>query len=227
MHDTRSHSARLRTGLVIFVTAILGVQVFVSYSPLLAERHLNSPGLQMLPARMGNWIAVGDQAMEADVEEYLKPDEYLMRAYRHEGGGSDVSLFVAYFKSLQSGYGPHAPNVCLPGSGWLTRMQKSVMLPIPGKPEGIPVNEYALEKNGEQILVLYWYQNDRRVWANELRSRLFLAPDLLRYRRSDVALVRVIVPIGQDKTIEKPLQYSVDFVQDLFPQLAARFASTG
>ena len=227
MRDTRADSVRLRTGLVIFVTAILGVQVFVSYSPLLAERHLNSPGLQMLPARMGNWTAVGDQAMEADVEEYLKPDEYLMRAYRHEDGGSDVSLFVAYFKSLQSGYGPHAPNVCLPGSGWLVRMQRTVMLPMPGKPEGIPVNEYALEKNGEQILVLYWYQNDRRVWANELRSRLFLAPDLLRYRRSDVALVRVIVPMGRDRAIEKPLQYSVDFIRDLFPQLAERFAATG
>jgi EpsI family protein len=226
MHDSKGHSMRMRTGLMI-LTAILIIQVFLSYSSLFAERHLNSPELQMLPAKMGNWIAVGDQAMEADVEEYLKPDEYLMRAYRREDGGSDISLFVAYFKSLQSGYGPHAPNICLPGSGWLTRMQRSVMLPMPGKPEGIPINEYALEKNGEQILVLYWYQNDRRVWANELRSRVFLTPDLLRYRRSDVALVRVVLPMGRENTIEKPLQYSVDFIRDLFPQLAERFAATG
>jgi EpsI family protein len=226
MHEPKAHSMRLRTGLMI-LTAVLGAQVFFSYSSLFAERHLNSPGLQMLPTKMGNWIAVGDQAMEADVEEYLKPDEYLMRAYRHEDGGGDISLFVAYFKSLQSGYGPHAPNICLPGSGWLTRMQRSVMLPMPGKPEGIPINEYALEKNGEQILVLYWYQNDRRVWANELSSRVFLTPDLLRYRRSDVALVRVILPMGRETTIEKPLQYSVDFIRDLFPQLAERFAATG
>jgi EpsI family protein len=217
---------RLRTGLMI-LTAILGIQVFLSYSPLFAERRLNSPGLQMLPATMGNWVAVGDQAMEAEVEEYLKPDEYLMRSYRHRDGGSDINLFVAYFKSLQSGYGPHAPNICLPGSGWLTRMQRSVMLPVPGKPEGIPINEYALEKNEEQILVLYWYQNNRRVWADELRARLFLTPDLLRYRRSDVALVRVIVPMGREKAIEKPLQYSVDFIRDLFPQLSERFAATG
>ena len=226
MRETKAHCMKLRTGLMI-LTAVLGVQVFLAYSPLFAERHLNSPGFQMLPAKMGNWVTVGDQAMEAEVEEYLKPDEYLMRSYRHEDGGSDINLFVAYFKSLQSGYGPHAPNICLPGSGWLTRMQRSVMLPVPGKPEGIPINEYALEKNGEQILVLYWYQNDRRVWASELRSRLFLAPDLLRYRRSDVALVRVIVPMGRDRAIEKPLQYSVDFIRDLFPQLAERFAATG
>jgi len=217
----------MRNFLVVIVTMLLSIQIVISYGPSFAEKELNLPELQKLPAQMGSWVAVGEEAMDPNVEAYLRPDEYIIRNYRGGDGASNINLFVAYFKSINSGYGPHSPSVCLPGSGWLTRMQKSVALAVPGKSGGIPVNEYALEKNGEQILVLYWYQNGRRVWADELRSKLFLAPDLVRYRRSDVALVRVIAFLGRDQSIDMPLVYSTDFIKDLFPRLAQRLASTG
>ena len=85
---------------------------------------------------------------------------------------------MAYFKSLQSGYGPHSPAVCLPGSGWLVRERDIINISVPGREAGIPVNKFVLEKAGQHILVLYWYQNDRNVWAEEFQGKLRLAAGL-------------------------------------------------
>ena len=73
-------------------------------------------------------------------------------------------------------------SVCLPGSGWLVRSSRIRPLPCRDAPQGIPVNEYVLEKNNERILVLYWYQNDRNIWAEEFKAKLTLLPDLIRYQ---------------------------------------------
>ncbi len=50
----------------------------------------------------------------------------------------------------------------------------------PGRAAGIPVNKFVLEKAGQHILVLYWYQNDRNVWAEEFQGKLRLLPDLIQ-----------------------------------------------
>jgi hypothetical protein len=81
-----------------------------------------------------------------------------------------------------------------------------------------------MEKQNQRILVLYWYQNDRDVWAQEFHAKLRLLPDLLRYHRSDVSLVRLVAPM-QGTLAENELNYCFRFTKDLFPPLAERFAS--
>ena len=137
----------------------------------------------------------GRSTLEPAVQEYLKPDSYILRDYANSASGSAVNVFVAYFKSLQSGYGPHSPAVCLPGSGWLVRERTILNISVPGRGAAIPVNKFLLEKAGQHILVLYWYQNDRNVWAEEFQGKLRLLPDLIKYKRSDVSLVRLVQPL--------------------------------
>ena len=133
--------------------------------------------------------------MDSATEAYLKPDDYILRDYTADNGSAPTNLFVAYFKSLQNVYGPHSPSVCLPGAGWLVTSSKILNVTVPGRPDPIPVNEFTMEKSNSRILVIYWYQNDRAVWAQEFKAKLRLLPDLLRYRRSDVSLVRVITSL--------------------------------
>jgi EpsI family protein len=166
---------------------------------------------------------VQEQALEPLVMEQLQPDDYVLRDYRHQRNGAQLSMFIAYFKSLQNTYGPHSPRVCLPGAGWLTKSWTIETIPVLGRPEGIPVNRYALEKSGQQILVVYWYQNDRRVWAEEFRAKLHLLPDLLQYRRSDVSLVRIVVPLT-DGSAETAWKAAMEFASDAQPVLAERLA---
>ncbi len=213
----------MRLPLFVVACLILVLQASASRMLKIDEQKIGIPGLHALPWQLGPWKASADQSLAPDVEAYLKPDEYILRDYVDPRSNS-IDLFVAYFKSLQNTYGPHSPSVCLPGSGWLVRSSKVVNIPVPGRPGGIPVNQFTMEKSNDRILVLYWYQNDRDVWAEEYHAKLRLLPDLIRYRRSDVSLVRLIAPL-RGATADAELSSCVQFTERIFPLLAQHFAS--
>jgi len=213
-------------GMFVPVCVILALQAAASHALSLPERDLPSPEIRKLPLELGNWRAAGEQTLERRVTEFLKPDEYVLRDYVDRTNGSSVNLFVAYFKSLQNNYGPHSPRVCLPGVGWLAVSSNIVTVPAPGRPRGIPVNEYLLEKSGDRMLVVYWYQNDRAIWAEEFQQKLKLLPDLIRYRRSDVSLIRLTTPV-LGVADDNEFAMCVKFTQLIFPFLAERFSSGG
>jgi EpsI family protein len=188
------------------------------------EQSIGIPGLHSLPWTLGEWKASGEESIGEDVTAYLKPDEYIMRDYRDQQKAGSISLFVAYFKSLQNTYGPHSPRICLPGAGWIVKTETIANVPVPGRPQGIPVNEFTMEKSDERILVLYWYQNDRDTWAQEFHAKLRLLPDLIRYKRSDVSLVRLVTSLrGPDSKDE--LAECLEFTQRIYPLLAERFST--
>jgi EpsI family protein len=213
-----------RLGALAAAGLILVFQAGASRMLKIDERSIPIPGLHSLPGQLGPWKATAEQSMDPSTEAYLKPDEYIMRNYVDEQGGTPIDLFVAYFKSLQNTFGPHSPSVCLPGAGWLVSSSKIVSIPVPGRAAGIPVNEYLMEKGGQRILVLFWYQNGRDIWAQEFHAKLRLLPDLLRYRRSDVSLVRLISPV-QSSSGENELASNLRFTELLYPSLVDRFAS--
>ena len=95
---------------------------------------------------------------------------------------------------------------------------------MPGRAQSIPVNELTYEKQDSRILVLYWYQNDRNVWAEEFWAKLRLLPDLIKYHRSDVSLVRLVAPI-HSVTPEGELRDSNQLAKLIFSDLAQRFGS--
>ena len=208
--------------IFITVCAILLLQAGAARMLSLSERTLSLPGLHQLPFDFGDFKAIRENTLEPAVLEYLRPDEYTLRDYVNAREGTEVNLFVGFFKSLQSTYGPHSPRNCLPSSGWLQRSWKISRLAVPGSSEGIPVNEYVLEKSGQNILVLYWYQNDRHVWAEEFRAKLTMLSDLLRYRRSDVSLVRIIVPMT-GPTWDRELSIGAEFAKLSYPSLVDHF----
>jgi EpsI family protein len=216
-------SGSRRFGVLAAACLILVFQAGASRMLKIDERSMPIPGLHSLPGQLGPWKASPDQSMDSATEAYLKPDEYILRDYVDQQSGARVNLFVAYFKSLQNTYGPHSPSVCLRGAGWLVSSSKIVNVTVPGWPNAIPVNEYTMEKTGERLMVLYWYQNNRDVWAEEFHAKLRLLPDLIRYRRSDVSLVRLIAPMRGSS--DEELSNCLRFTHGVFPLLAERFAS--
>lgn len=222
---SKSRSSTLaRYGIPAAACLILVLQASASRMLKIDEQNIVVPGLHSLPWQVGNWKASEEQSIGATTEAYLKPDEYILRDYADPQAGSSINLFVAYFKSLQNTYGPHSPSVCLPGAGWLVTASKIVNIGVPGRPDSIPVNQFTMEKSGQRILVLYWYQNDRKVWAQEFQAKLRLLPDLIQYRRSDVSLIRLITPV-QGISADNELSNCFRFTQHVFPLLAERFAT--
>jgi EpsI family protein len=211
-------------GFFLAICIILIVQTTASKMVSIDEKTIPIPGLHDIPSELGNWKATGEQSLDRDVALYLKPDDYILRDYVDHTTGTSINLFVAYFKSLQNSYGPHSPRICLPGNGWLVRSSKIASVRVAERQNPIPVNEYLLEKSGQQILVLYWYQNNRNVWADEFEAKLRLLPDLIEYKRADVSLVRLVTSLrGADNGSE--LAISLDFSQLVFPKLVDRFAT--
>jgi EpsI family protein len=225
MLDAKSKPSIFRSALKIWLlpaVLILAAQGAALHVLSIPESGVTVPQLANVPAQLGQWKDVSEQSLDPAVQEYLKPDSYILRDYANPALGSAVNVFVAYFKSVQSGYGPHSPAVCLPGSGWLVQDRTIINLSVPGREAGIPVNKFVLEKSGQHILVLYWYQNDRNVWAEEFQGKLRLLPDLLKYKRSDVSLVRLVQSLPGDDA-SQALTELKQFANLIFPPLSEDF----
>jgi EpsI family protein len=89
----------------------------------------------------------------------------------------------------------------------------------------VTVNRYLLQNEGQRALVLYWYQGRGRVAHNEYAVKWDLLRDAALHRRSEEALVRVVVPVVESEGAAFELARSVaseliPFVQRALPDAA-------
>ena len=63
----------------------------------------------------------------------------------------------------------------------------------------VRVKRYILQNGQQRAPVFYWYQGRGRVEANEYRVKLDLLRDAALRRRSEEALVRIVVPLDGDE----------------------------
>lgn len=200
------------------VTLILLLEIVIFYAIPTKEYLPPAPPLQRFETAVGSWRMVRETEIETEVQELLRADATLSRDY--DGPEGPVSVFVAFYRTQRAGVTPHSPKVCLPGAGWVQESAEIISLPIPGEPAPIPVNRYIVTHGENRALVLYWYQSAHRVVASEYLSKIYLMADSLRYRRSDVALVRVIVPL-EDARPAEPV--AVRFIETAYAPLKRQF----
>jgi len=123
--------------------------------------------------------------------------DYLLRTYNPGGIAADSaaawSVYVGYYDQQARGRTIHSPKNCLPGGGWeALASSRSTLETVQGP---VTVNRYLLHRRGQHALVLYWYQGRGRVEANEYKVKFNLLRDALLHRRSEEALVRIVVPV--------------------------------
>lgn len=158
-----------------------------------------------------------EDPLDKEVVKALRTDDLLNRTYIEAAGGSMAGLFVAWYQSQRAGVTqPHSPEVCLPGSGWIPQDRRDITLDTIAGP--ITVNRYVVAKRSDRAVILYWYQTPRRVIAGEWAAKFWLLPDSILERRTDVALVRVVVwstPAGDDAATHT----ASAFARNLYPVL--------
>lgn len=206
----------LRRRECIILTALLLVQVAVTYGFSRKEYQPSPPPLSEFPNELNAWRKVQEGVVEKEVQDVLKADDLLSRVYANPSQANGLNLFIAYFRSQQTGKAPHSPKNCLPGSGWMPVISERTTIPIPGEAP-IPVNRYIVQRGDHSSLVLYWYQSHDRVVASEYAAKVYLVWDSMRLNRSDTALVRIVVDASQNR--EQASAAAVKFAQDLFPYL--------
>jgi EpsI family protein len=210
----------LRNKAGLWLTILLLVQG-AAYYAIASRRELTpemSP-LQFFASDFGTWRMVQDAPVEKEVLDVLRADDTLNRVYRRPADGSRAMLFIAYFKTQRTGAAPHSPKNCLPGSGW-EPVEKPGRISIDvGQAAPISVNRYVVARGDQQSVVLYWYQGHNRIIASEFEAKFWLIADSMRYRRSDTALVKVVVPVGGGDSGPAG-EAAIDFVRAAYPRIA-------
>lgn len=151
--------------------------------------------LKDFPKQLGAWQQTGpDQRFDDATLSVLRASDYLMRNYR-TAAGQGGNLYVGYYASQRDGATFHSPLNCLPGSGWTMTASDTITIAPPGKPP-FEANKYLIQNGGTKELLVYWYQGRGRSVASEYWGKVYTVIDSVSMRRSDGAMVRVMVPVG-------------------------------
>lgn len=157
-----------------------------------------------------------DLTLSEDELEITGVTSYVARTYSAAVDSMQVqsfSLYVAYYDAQMRGKTIHSPKNCLPGTGW--DVLSSDKVPIMKSRHPMVVNRYLLQKDNQRVLVLYWYQGRGRVRASEYLVKWDLLRDAALHRRTEEALVRVVVPIAN--STEQSFDLATEIAAILLP----------
>lgn len=207
----------LRSRYARILTVVLVLQAALFYAASRGEAVPQAQALENFPTKIGAWFMFHQGIVDEDTLRVLRADDTLSRDYVSPGNPA-VNLWVAYFRTQRTGQSPHSPKNCLPGSGWSQTSNGYEDVDIPAMHETLHINRYIVSKGGQKALALYWYQTPKRVIASEFAAKFWLVADSIATHRSDTAIVKVIVPVANDKD-DLAVQQGTEFIRTIYPVL--------
>jgi EpsI family protein len=184
----------------ILLGAIVVVGVLVNTWAYLGEAHVDRKQLNGFPEQLGEWQrSKPDQTIDEPTMKVLRASDYLLRDYRRSDGAT-ANFYVGYYASQREGASYHSPLNCLPGAGWTLSNPDLVVISLPDG-GSFKANKYVIQNGEYKSLMIYWYQGRGRAIASEYWGKVYTVIDSVRLRRSDGAMVRVTVPLGNSETV--------------------------
>ena len=182
------------------------------------EAKVSRKSLKEFPSQFGSWRQSGaDIRFDAESEKVLRADEYLSRNY--ESDGRFASFYAGYYASQRTGATYHSPLNCLPGSGWVMSDGSRITITPSGGRPSFEANRYVIQNGNDRALMLYWFEGRGRPLASEYWGKIYTVIDSVRRRRSDGAMVRIMVPMGSSK--EEAEKIAVELASQAAPELPA------
>ncbi len=183
------------------------------------EARVERRALKEFPEEVGAWRRLGpDARFDAATEAVLRADDYVSRDYATTDGRA-ASLYIGYYRTQRIGATYHSPLNCLPGSGWeLTDPSTVTINPADGSP-AFEANRYWIKHGGESQLLVYWYQGRGRAVASEYVDKVYTVLDSIGRRRSDGAMVRLLVPVNGSE--QAAVDAALGFAAEVAPQLSS------
>lgn len=198
----------------VLLVAIVAAGVLVNAWAYLGEAHVDRQPLRNFPGQLGQWSqAKPDQIIDEPTMKVLRASDYLLRDYKRPDG-QQANFYVGYYATQRDGASYHSPLNCLPGSGWTLSEPDKVMIALPSG-QTFSANKYVIQNGEYKSLMIYWYQGRGRAIASEYWGKVFTVIDSVRLRRSDGAMVRVTVPLGDSEAV------ALESAKDLSAKAAA------
>ncbi|MCK4301966.1 MAG: EpsI family protein [candidate division Zixibacteria bacterium] len=199
--------------LVLLSTALLLVGgAFGNYLRYVEQKPDRWPSFEVIPYEAGGYFGEEHRLAEYNYE-VLRADTTTLRLYR-DPDGSPVWLLIAYFSSQKYGSQIHSPKHCLPGGGWKIEKLEQFRLPLPGGYK--TVNRLVIKTDDRSQAMFYWYETRGGSLTNEFALKWDLAKNSLLLRSTDVAFIRLTLPIEQGN-IEVSSKRAADFLKAFYP----------
>ena len=196
----------VRFGVLLVLILVAGG--LVNAWSYLGEAHVDRKELKNFPQTIGAWQKTGnDQVIDQETMKVLRASDYLSRDFR-KPDGQVANLYVGYYATQRTGATYHSPLNCLPGSGWTLSEPAKATIALPDGTNFV-ANKYIVQNGEHRNLMVYWYQGRGRNVASEYWGKIYTVFDSVRLRRSDGAMVRVIVPIQKSEAVAE--QSAADF----------------
>jgi len=205
----------------IAASLILSMCVLFVYRDILLTSDVPHISKHRFPARIGNWTGhdvVYDKAM---LLRELSPDKMIYKSYNDGHFGPAITLFMAYYNTLEKADLSHSPIICFTGQGWhIEKVTKKVIpIELPPNTHEITVNQMIQNKLDTTMITLFWYQTATHASANRGFQKLSLFFDKVSGKRDNNAFVRLSLILPSGKSVEQTSPYLLTFVRDLYPEL--------
>lgn len=216
MAEAKDKRARRFFALLLMIV-VSGV--FINLWQSAGEAHVSRRQLKEFPSEVGSWRQFGaDIRFDAETERVLRADDYLSRSYMGpEGRGAN--LYIGYYATQRNGATYHSPLNCLPGTGWTMSEPAKITIKPSGGAPAFEANRYIIEQGSDRQLLVYWYQGRGRAVSSEYWGKIYTVLDSISRRRSDGAMVRVMVPVLKGQSEQAALEASVDLAARIAPVL--------
>jgi len=201
----------------VLVVVLASAGAVVNFWEVAGEARVARRPLVEFPTEFAGWSRRGSDArFDAATEAILRADDYVSRDYA-DASGRVASLYVGYYGTQRTGATYHSPLNCLPGSGWSLDEPAAVEIrPADGRAP-FEANRYVIRNAGQSMILVYWYQGRGRATASEYWDKVYTVVDSVRLRRSDAAMVRVLVPVTRSE--QEALETAAGFAAEAAPLL--------
>lgn len=186
--------------------------------------HMDRPvplqrSLSAFPLQLGQWHGQPVPVSQADLKS-LNPSAILTRVYAAPHAASPVELYVAYYSRQETGETMHSPMHCIPGAGWEVDDSASQIIPS-GKYGNIHANRLLFQREGQRMLVVYWYMQQGEPERSQLSGIIHTFWRSVVERRSDGCLIRLSAPVST--TVQKTETELTAFARHAVPLLMNDF----
>ncbi len=177
---------------------------------------------KIFPERISEWSSE-EVVYDPQVISALSPDVTIYKIYK-KANSIPITLFMAYYNSIEKSDLSHSPIVCFTGQGWEIDEATQIEIPVDyADTTSIRVNQLLQKKLDTIMITLFWYQSTDQAFSNRGFQKICLLINTLMGKSDSNAFVRVTVSIPAGGGIEESQKELYQFVKHLYPNLRSFF----
>lgn len=214
MSDNMSLKTIITAGVMVIIFA--GSAWSVSGSSMMDPSRIQRIGFSEFPMTLGPWTGTREY-LSSEIMDSLWADDYVSARFKNSQNGNTIQLLIPYYEYQTTRHTAHAPQSCLLGGGWAILSSEEHIFNLNGKKTKI--GTMVMRKDDFRLIASYCFFQRGRVITNPWMNKFYLMMDALTKQRTDGALVRAELFLGDDMTLDEGFTELEGFLGYIWPIL--------